>query len=160
MHPTAELKHALAMRTRIRVRGKRGDPEYFSYVVQELEKLSVIHEVQANDQTGSILINHGEGAREKIIEHAQSNGLFTLEESPQGWKPMLQEAAAGLSNMDVSFNRVTGGSLDFRSVLYVTLIIMTLVQIMRGQIFAPAATMFWYAIDLLGYIRAKGPGAR
>jgi hypothetical protein len=83
-----------------------------------------------------------------------------LEEDPQERKPLLREAAAGLSGLDASFNRATGGSLDFRSVLYVTLIIMTLIQIMRGQIFAPAATMFWYAIDLLGYIRAKEPGAR
>lgn len=152
--PAAELKHGLQRRTRIRIRSKRGDAAYFSQVAQELRKLPAVHTVQTNNQTGSILITHSDEALDSIAALAQASSLFTLAKPADERKSLLQEAAAGLSAWDSSLSRISHGSLDFRSVLYVALVVMALVQIWRGQVLMPASVMLWYALDLLGYIRS------
>lgn len=158
MTPAAELSHGLPGRTRIRIRCKRGEPDYFLRVGQALEKLSVVHQIKINDQSGSILIHHTEGAREQIAQYAQSTGLFILEKVQYQQDPVLQKAAAGFSSLDSGFNWATSGHFDFRSVLYVVLIVTAIVQIFRGQILVPATTLLWYAVDLLRSATSKqGP---
>lgn len=155
MTPSAELSHGLPERTRIRIRSKQGDADYFVRVAQALEKLPIVHTVRINKQSGSIVITHEEGKREQIAQYAQSAELFILEKLHYERTPLFKKAAAGFSNLDSGLNRMTEGKWDYRSCLYVVLVVAAIVQILRGQILVPAATLLWYALDLLRFAPDK-----
>ena len=50
---------------------------------------------------------------------------------------------------DLAVRRATSGAADLRSAVLVTLIVAGTYQLFRGNIAAPAATLLWYAGDML-----------
>ncbi|QBQ55903.1 hypothetical protein [Nitrosococcus wardiae] len=68
---------------------------------------------------------------------------------------VFQKAATEFSNLDSNLNWATSGNFDFRSVLYMVLVMAAIVQILRGQIMVPAATLLWNVFDLLRFATNK-----
>lgn len=58
---------------------------------------------------------------------------------------------------------MTGGRGDLRGLIFSLLLLLALAQAARGQVLAPAASLLWYAFDLVRFARpsprGRTPGA-
>ena len=59
-------------------------------------------------------------------------------------------AAANLTWLEGYFTQLSGGRLDLRSAILIGLLALSVAQITRGEIMAPAVTLLWYAVQLIG----------
>jgi hypothetical protein len=152
MIPDAEIRHALAQRTRIGIAERRGQVEYFATLAETLEGFEGVLRVTSNAVTGSVLIEHGRPLAH-IAGFAEAQGLFRLSPPrPDAHTPAAQ-AAAGLATLDSTLKRFTEGDLNARSAILLTLIALALVQAARGQVLGPASTLLWAALSL---VRSEG----
>jgi hypothetical protein len=148
MTPRAEVSHALPRRTRLRIRGKGGDEGYFQRIRERLGNAEGVVKVEINSLTGSVVIEHGSGVLNRIAETGAVEGLFRLAQpSPEGRLP-VNRAAGAFAALDGWLARATHADIDARSTIFFVLIVLSLVQIARGQVLAPAATLLWYAMEL------------
>ncbi len=97
----------------------------------------------------SLLIQHTVPFAQ-IVTFAGEHELFTLPaEIAASDTTVLQQAFANLARIDAQIVSFSAGDLDLRSTMLVALLVMSLIQIARGQILAPASTLLWYALELL-----------
>jgi len=149
MTPQAEVSHALPRRTRLRIREKGGDEGYFQRIRERLGNTDGVVKVETNSLTGSVVIEHRFGVLNRIAETGTAEGLFRLTQpSPEGRLP-VNRAAGAFAAMDGWLARATHGDIDAHAAIFIVLIVLSLVQIARGQVLAPAATLLWYAMELL-----------
>jgi hypothetical protein len=133
----------------LRIARKRRDATYFRRLANELAGLKGVTTVRANPDLGSVLITHDFGANwEPIQRFVREEGL--LEISLPCYAPSLGEAtSAGLRVLDRRLRHATGGTLDARSALFVTFFALTVQQILRGEVLAPATTLLFQALSVL-----------
>lgn len=156
---TAHVVHALPGRVRVRVPERRGDAAFFEDLASRLATLPAVAAVATNPLTGGVLI-HFTGAVEAFaLSAAAVLGDIRLDLSPPPVPPMLERLRGELTSIDATIQGLTEGELDARSVLFAGLIAVSAVQLLRGNIVAPAATMLWYAAELARRrTRAQGAG--
>lgn len=89
-----------------------------------------------------------------IAAQARERELFALE-APQPDTPLvLRTTEAGLALLDGALKRATQAGVNPGALLYAGLAGMAVMQISRGQILAPVATLAWSAYELWGHARA------
>lgn len=148
MKASARVVHELPGRTRIKVVSERGNSDYFDWVAQSLSECPGVQDVNTNVRTGSLLLEHSIALNE-LAAFAEEQSLFTLENQPATAETLLSRAATGFAQADIQITRLSEGELDVRSILLLTLLILSAVQVARGQILVPASTFLWYAVELL-----------
>jgi hypothetical protein len=150
MRPTAYLWHRLPGRARLKIPDRRGDAGWFARARAVLGAAPGVSAVHANPLTASLLVIHGADTRlEDLAALAAAEGLFSLAEEAPYPISAAERAGARLAGVDRGLRRVSAGDLDLRSVLFFTLLTGGIVQALRGQIAIPAASLFWYAAELL-----------
>ncbi|WP_031432449.1 HMA2 domain-containing protein [Methylomarinum vadi] len=155
--PSAFVKHQLPGRVRLKIPEKKGDFRYFDRVADVFAGSQGITQLQLNPPAASVLISHRDDISfQHIVEFAENNGLFRLTEKPEDYEPLTLPnlpiatlSSIGLDRVDDSLLNLSKNRLDNRSVLFLTLIGLAIHQIARGNIMAPAASLLWYALELL-----------
>lgn len=144
----AQISHVLPGRVRLKIPSRRGDPAFFAETAQRLEQCDGVNEVRATPVTASLLIMHATSL-EAIAAWASQQQLFSLRSGPAAagsqprphdpaiWRTM-RPAAPDLQKQQDRRARIVSTSLVGLGAL----------QTIRGQIFAPAITLFWYAYDV------------
>jgi hypothetical protein len=148
--PQAFLSHAVPGRFRVKVPSMRGNAGYFADAAGRLGECELVESVVVNERTGSILAlcaAHTTAAH--IGEYGRARELFQLEEGRPPVPAVLDQVASGYSTLDRGIGSATEGALNARSAVLVMLLVLGFVQLYRGQIAAPAATLFWYVLELL-----------
>jgi hypothetical protein len=125
MTAAAQTLHVMVGRSRIRIPEMRGDAEWFEGVRRGLAAYPGITRVKANPAGASLLVEGHDLAVRRIGSVAESQGWFRLE--PEA--PPVER----------------GRRLD---ALVPVLVLLALVQAMRGQIMVPALNLLWYAARL------------
>ena len=151
--PQARVCHYASGRLRVKIPEKRRDGAFFDKVRERLSGWDSIKRVEVNSLTASVLVEFT-SLFELFAENAMKNDLFEVDfdalsgmgEDP---KPLTDHAAEAFAKADASIRRWTAGAADFRSAVLVFLVGTGLMQVLRGNIAAPAATLFWYAGDML-----------
>ncbi|PTB17895.1 hypothetical protein C9I57_25560 [Trinickia symbiotica] len=149
----AQLTHRIAGRLRIKLLSRRRDAAYFSDLSRRLAQCDGVTDVHASPLTGSVLIRHTTTV-DAIATYADRHGLFSLrlprvsseESAPARAHAMTRREPARITR------RKAGESNDDRERaqarrLSATLAGLGTLQTVRGQIMAPAVTLFWYAYD-------------
>lgn len=149
MKPVAHLIHQVPGRVRLKIPEKRSDQSFFEALAERLKECTGVTEVNVNGRTGSLLIRHSVALAE-IIAFAEENDLFTLGSRLKWRDNLAHQTRAHLRALDKRITRLSEGSLDLRSLLILTLLGLTLTQVLRGQVLPPASTLLWYAARLLG----------
>lgn len=157
IQPSAFIKHQLPGRVRLKIPQKRGDVNYFDRLADMFSDCLGITQLKLNPLAASILINHGTDIPfQNIVEFAETKNLFSLTEKPEDQDaivipnlPITTLAWAGLNQFDNALLDFSHGRLDARSLLFLGLIGLAVHQTIRGNIMAPAATLLWYAVELL-----------
>ena len=151
--PEARLCHYASGRLRVKIPEKRRDDAFFEAVRKRLSGWDSIDRVEVNPLTASVLVEFA-SLLDLFAENAIKNDLFEIDldalsglgEDP---KALTEHAAEAFGKADESIRRWTGGAADLRSAVLVFLVGAGLMQAFRGNIAAPAATLFWYAGDML-----------
>lgn len=133
--PAAEIVHAIAGRTRLRIPARRDDPVFFAALATGLSTMAGVDSVETRPLTGSILVRHS-WPLARLAEAAEKAGLFAL----------MDVAALPPPTQAVSL------SLDPRMALGISFGVLALLQLARGQILPQAATLAYYAINLTGLL--------
>jgi hypothetical protein len=158
MLPTAQVSHAIAGRTRIRIADKRHDGAYFSRVQQKLAAFDGIHSVEANPLTASLLVHH-RASDQAIAEFAHSQGLFEVKESsaPADSKSqsITRRAYDGLNALDHNVRSLSRGAIDFWGAVFVVMLGLGISELFKGNVSSPATTMLWYAVGALMLAQGK-----
>lgn len=141
MTPVACLVHGLPGRTRLRLAAPRGRSVYFAELIERLQTCPGVQRVVANPDTASLLLEHSVPFAD-IALFARQQSLFDLEPSAAA----SSEAATYRSWLSRQLQ--AGSQLNMRLLLVSGLVVLSLIQIARGQILAPASTLLWYAWHL------------
>ena len=153
MLPRADIVHALPGRSRIRVRDRQHDTEFFEHVVSTLRGMEGVGDVTANAITGSVLIVHRD-SWEALGAYAREHQLFELSPppapSPPGPRKRLPRTVGdALQSADIGLQFKTRGRADLASVTFGALIAGAVVQAFRGQLLPASATLVAYALRLV-----------
>lgn len=123
--PAASICHAVPGRIRVRVPGMRGNQAWFDALCADLVRRPEFSVVSANARTGTILL------RGRDLEPA---GLTNLARTA-GWFELLTDEVE-------SATKATGRPLA------AIMLMLAVVQALRGQVMVPALGFLWYAMEL------------
>jgi hypothetical protein len=130
--PAAYVSHTTLARVRFRVPSKRHDAGYFGKVKAALGKHADVAGVKVTPRTGSILVFHASSA-EKVAKEAEKAGLFVV-------------SAEALEDAEV--HPFSGLPQDLQHMMPPLLVLLGLVQVLRGRIAGPASTMLVMALSM------------
>jgi Heavy metal associated domain 2 len=145
----AQLSHLLEGRLRMRVPARRHDAAFFADVAKRLRECEGIEGVRVNPVTGSVLVVHAT-TPQAIAAFAAQQELFSLH---------LEHGSSdkiGPSRSRVVVrhgpSRTEQGEEGSRSDKHARMLSATFaglgtLQTFRGQVMAPALTLFYYAYD-------------
>jgi hypothetical protein len=157
MTPTGEVCHRIEGRIRIRVRERRGDAGYFAAVRSSLSGHTGIRRCEINALTGSVLVEHSLPL-ETLAGHAERAGLFRLAGLTPAIVPGRVLAQRNLRRLDQELTLATEGEVDLATLTLAGLLAMAAVQLIRGQVLAPAATLVWYALATMHFLSSADRG--
>ncbi|MEW6445120.1 MAG: HMA2 domain-containing protein [Pseudomonadota bacterium] len=147
MIPHARVAHAVPGRLRLRIADRRGDDGYFAALTDVLGEVEGIRLLSVNPATASVLLTHRQGALEGLGARASAAGLFVLDLG-EGTAQLAPESesmlASGLPALLPASER-----FDPRLAFALVLIGLAAHQMARGHVLAPAASLLWYAFQLL-----------
>lgn len=146
---TAYLVHHTAGRYRLRIPARRRDADFFEQLAQPLAEHDKIHRVSINSQTAGVLIEHAGLELAELQNYADEQGLFRLEPGDVPKPAVFDHAVARLRGLNRQVSESTGQHFDLRGAVFVLLIMLGLRELMRGNLMAPAASLFWYAYNTL-----------
>lgn len=142
----AVVVHQAPGRMRLRIPERKRQAAFFERLKSQLAAPNGIVSVEANPLTGSVTIAHSLDV-EQIARHAREAGLFEID--TRGREPVAVALAQGSESLDRRLRRASGGSLDLFSVAFLGLAGVGVWQLVRGNVSAPAVTLFWYAASLI-----------
>jgi len=102
--------------------------------------------VRARPNTGSVIVE-GAGSADEIMAAIEASDAVALVAAPTR-PPVGQVAQMGLLKLDSGIKDRTGGRLDFHAALGVLLTAGAAVQLYRGQLAGPAATLLMGALAM------------
>jgi hypothetical protein len=152
--PEGHVCHLTNGRVRVKIPEKRRDEAFFNTVRERLGSWSSIEAVEVNPLTASVLV-HFRDLGALFAENAMKNELFTIDfealkaerEGPR--RSLTAWARQRWIDADNLLRRYTDGNADIRSAAFLIAVVGALVQLSRGQIAPPAATLFWDAGEML-----------
>jgi hypothetical protein len=140
-------------RLRLKIRSMKGDTVYFASLRDRLAQFPLVHRVDVNPMTGSILIGHGlevtPEAAAAVADYAAQSGLFRLSIPAVGHAPVARTITETFTSVDRRIRGFTTGDLDLPTVTTLGLVGFGLFQIGKGNVVAPAwYVVFWYAMNI------------
>jgi Heavy metal associated domain 2 len=146
--PEGHIVHSTPHRLRVRIPAKRHDRHFFSSTREYFSRQPTVEAVKVNPLTASVLI-HASDAR-SLVESLGRDGPFILVElSETAERNALEQVREQLSQWDAQLQRWTGSRHDARVYVFFVLVLSAAYQLVKGEIFAPAATLLWYSAEAL-----------
>jgi hypothetical protein len=152
--PEALVCHLTHGRLRVRIPPKRRDEAFFRAVKECLASWDSVDAVEVNPLTASVLV-HFRDLGALFAENALKNDLFAVDfealraEHERPHQAVTDWAKQRWADADKALRRWTDGNADIRSAAFIIAVLGALVQLYRGQIAPPAATLLWDAGDML-----------
>ena len=131
--PSASICHAVPGRIRVRVPGMRGNEAWFDALCADLVRRPEFSLVSANARTGTILLRGRDLEPDGLSRLARTAGWFELPTDEAA--PETPAAAPPLAGI---------------------MLMLALVQALRGQVMVPALGFLWYAMELTHWGRRDG----
>lgn len=156
--PSAYVSHRTRDRLRLKVPERRHDAAYFDRLKAQLLRYPGVTAVVVNPLTASALV-HYDGRPGALVpalgDGATRTDLFVLagpdaDQPAQRESSLLSSVRRRVSEFDQELRSWSGGSLDLRSTVFLGLATMGVVQLLRGNVAAPAITLLWYATEAAG----------
>jgi hypothetical protein len=149
--PPAIVVHEVDGRLRVRIATRRLNQRYFEAAAEALRRCGGVDAVIANPLTGSLLILH-HASRSAIEAFAEERGVFTVTalELPDIPSDRVASAVDAITTrFDQAISRSTYDTGDLRTIAFLTLAALAVVQFVRGNALPPAITLVTYAMGVL-----------
>ena len=170
--PRAHVAHRVPGRLRVRVPSRKGDRAFFEGTIANLRGRPSIRSVRASARTASITMEH-DGDAHEIARLAREAGIFDLPEATViqllaerfegrivGVKPdsLVSVGLAGLGVYQAMRGQFLGSGVEHiwqaygtartvgRPDIAVAMALLGAVQMFRGRVLSPAASLFFYAL--------------
>jgi hypothetical protein len=146
--PEARITHSTSRRLRIKIPSKKGNTKYFVSLQRKFSECDRVQTVKANALTASVLFFHDCDTR-NISKFGEEKCLFRIEKQGTKRTVLTKRIRNSFQDLNTRTKSLTGGELDLPSVAFVSLLSMSIYQIIRGNFYAPAwYTCSWYAVNL------------
>jgi len=142
----ARVVHQSHGRLRLRLPQRRRDLPFFLSLYEELNAQPEIDEVSINPATGSVLLWFDPVQAPALPKALTRGGLLRLDGSD------LHPEHAERHLFHVSLN-------DMRIIVFLIMTALSIHQLLKGQLLAPALTMLLYVIDLAVGMRLERDAA-
>jgi hypothetical protein len=152
--PRAEVAHRAGQRLRLRFPRHRGDADFFAKLERTALFVEGVLAATGRPATGSLIIRH-KSDYDTLAAGLREEGVCDVSPEPEDHRPEI-EARHLSQELNTRLYEASGGQLDLRALAAFGLVMMGVVQLARGQVFAPATTALWYGLTLL---LANGRGA-
>ncbi|MBK1618729.1 hypothetical protein CKO42_09835 [Lamprobacter modestohalophilus] len=152
MQSIAYQVHRTRERMRLRLPDRRHDEAFFAELCEQLTALPGIVEVSGNPSTAGLLIRLDPTQAQDPRLAIAATGRLQIVDGPPPLSPGLNAVRRAADRIDRSLEEQTGGSADLRTLAVLLLIVLAMGQVLRGQLLAPAASLLWYAFELLRFI--------
>lgn len=139
MATRATVAHQIPGRIRLHIQAQRGNTAFFDQLSQRFSSVEGVRLARGNPTAGTFVLEY-DGPLEDVIKRSGAQDILELAPAPIG--ASTRQIVQGL---DKPVNLVTGRELDPMFMAGTAFSLMALLQGLRGQIFVPAATAFWYA---------------
>jgi len=151
--PEAMVSHSLPTRLRIQIPSKKRDAAYFAAAREGLSSCAGVTEVEVNPLVGSILVLYS-GDIKTLAAQARVKGLFDVKVRKRRRRSLLGHVAAEFGTYNAQLRKMTGGELDIASLVFLSLLVSGVYQILRGNLATPAwYTAFYYALGVFAHSR-------
>jgi len=151
--PQAFLVHQCKGRVRLRIPERRQDDAYFTLMEKQLSAIPGINGIKVNPISGTVLLLISQDISLNALSqpnHLQD--LFHL--ACDADHPLTSRVAADVLEINKYVQRVNEDPLNMDGLYASILILLAIVQLLRGNSLGPASSLLWNAIQLL---RKKAP---
>jgi len=151
-----QIVSSTARRTRIRLSRKRRHPKEMARIAKVLEASPQVSSVQANLNTGTIIIHHKEEALEDIKSRLQDMGVIMM--AAAGVETSAMSLADAISDLDKHLASETKGLLNLKLLVPLGFGALALLQLARQGLQVGSAP--WYLLAFFAfesYIKLHGP---
>jgi cation transport ATPase len=154
MATAAIIVHQLPGRVRLRLDEKRGDPEYFSALSENVSHLNGVEQVKVNPSTGSMVIEFSDST-ENLVQQLQQQDL-SVENQYEKNKPTSRPAPVNSGvGSTTPFHLVSNRDINPMFMLAAALAALGVVQTFRGKILVPSLSVLWYAMQAFRQSKAS-----
>jgi hypothetical protein len=143
MIPAAVLCHQTGSRARLRVEAMRDDADYFERVRTRLG--AECDAVRVNPRTGSILLEGLHVSLAEVVSKAEDDGLFAM--SPASAEAL--QAGELVPAVDRAMRGLFRGPRHWPAEMAALMLVLAVIQIVRGNFMAPAVSLLWYASEAM-----------
>jgi hypothetical protein len=144
---------------RLRIADKRKDVPFFLELYEHLRQGPGVEDVVINPATGSVLLHFDADRRHTLIGSLRDSPLIEVAEVQLlGYRPRPSSAQGegALGGMLPS----PGSAENARSVLSLIVLGLTIHQLLKGHLLAPALTLLLYGADIAVGLKNKSPRGR
>jgi hypothetical protein len=155
--PRAYPVHRTQARIRLRIPERRNDEAFFEELWAELDGIPEPLTVHVNPSTASVLLVHPTLPFEALEPHLRGSALFTFVDEPCPSPRALNPLVSTVSAIDRGLAKLTAGSADLRTVLFVAVVALAIRQLLRGELLGPAIPLLLAAVQIGDRISAADP---
>jgi hypothetical protein len=149
MLPKAYIVHQTRDRVRFRIKAKRKDSEFFDLLGTRLKSISEEVEVRVNDALGTVLFIHPGVAYADLFADLDQLEVFEIFDEREPETYALTPVIWSVKKINQAIAAATSGGVDLRTLLFVAAAVIAIRQIRRGELFSPAFTIIWSAMDMV-----------
>lgn len=150
MNATAWIVHQIAGRLRLRIPQRRKDVAFFNATVDFLQTLPGVTLAKANPATASLLIEFDASTTvpAQLKRYLREHQIEMDYGDPpmQAARPSIKK---GIDQLDQYIGLMSQQATDLRSIGVLFFLALSVLQMARGQVLAPATSLLWYALYLL-----------
>lgn len=144
--------HRTRERIRLRLPDRRHDTAFFAELCERLSALPGVVEVSGNPLSAGLLVRFHPTQAHALRAAIAATGRLQIVDGPPPLSPGLNALRRAADRIDRSLEEQSGGSADLRTLAVLLLILLAAGQALRGQLLAPAASLLWYAFELLRFV--------
>jgi hypothetical protein len=146
--PLIRVVHRTATRTRLRVRGMKGNVQYFDQLHSALAQMAGVRTVHVNPLTESVLLEH-EVPSDPLLREAEQRGFVQLDLEPEEVEPYLVRVGRALQASDRKMEQASAGRVNLDTLAFVGMLAGGIFQVARGNGLPAGVTMLRYAVEFV-----------
>jgi len=143
------VAHQTEGRTRLRVLEMPADPEVFAAMAERIAAFEGVEAAQARLATGSLVVLHPLLAGAALIQLLVNAGIVLQEQPRAAARPALVPLRERIDRADNLVREVSQGGADLRTLAFLGLGGLGLMQALRGQTLGHASQLLWYAFEVV-----------
>ncbi|MCF7984063.1 MAG: hypothetical protein K9L70_06640 [Thiohalocapsa sp.] len=152
MMPGVMIVHRASGRLRLRVASRRADAAWLRATARRIAEVPGVLAVEMNVSTASFLVRHP--ISEDVEPALRDLDIWSFEYEDPARPPPLEVLSGTVAELNTYLRRISAHQADLQTLTFLLLIGLSIAQILRGKIMAPAASMLWYALELAALSRS------